>query len=643
MRRHLQAATTAGLRFIGRRQETSGSFVSYSTSRPVPWRATYTYHTVFIPALILGCLNHIHGVEAGKIKKALAEFLLKQRSLDWTFNYWTRDSAQQKLFPYPDDLDDTCCALYSLFEYNPSLITGDLLARFTKVLVGAESQVGGPYKTWLAPRIDGKLWDDVDPAVNANVAAVLRKVSKPTPQLQHLMEQTISGQAATRYYATPAVSWYFLARGYRGPQEAQLIKTILDYVNDGELNSLEVSLCLSALCLLEADAESTKERLAQQLLAEQRRDGSWGAAAFCIDPTRKGRTFYHGSAVLTTALAIEALGRYQNQTLIHDDTPPSISGRAQRLLDSIMTGADQAVASVPVALRKLARSELTTLLKNDAKHEITLFPYYFADGCEKPPRYSQDFYQHLGLANLFGWLAYGLYDDIIDGDQPLEGMSLANMFLRRSLEQFHTIMPENIAYHGMINDAFDAMDRANAWELKQARFSVKNNIIAIGKLPDYGDAAVLAERSWGHSLTPMAILISMNQKPDGTTAANLQAILRHYLISRQLDDDAHDWQADLARGRISYVVNLLLDQLNLEGEQHIPTILPSMQRHFWYHSLPEILKTMESHLAAARTILQADDFLKHNVLLHWLIDRTLASSRASQAQQQQATEFLKSY
>jgi hypothetical protein len=115
----------------------------------MPFQCSVSRRTTFFPSLILLALSHFDQPEAQHIKRRTAQFLLKQKSDGWSFNYWDRKSAASRAQPYPDDLDDSFTALAALWHYQPTLIDGKALAAAAKLLIATERQEGGPYKTWL--------------------------------------------------------------------------------------------------------------------------------------------------------------------------------------------------------------------------------------------------------------------------------------------------------------------------------------------------------------------------------------------------------------------------------------------------------------------------------------------------------------
>src|SRR3989344_640495 len=103
-----------GIAFLEKAQQKDGSFLSYSTAQYDDFTNAIPYRTVFTSALILNALKRCNNPKANSIKDRLAQFLLKQKSKNWTYNYWNRQALEYNTLPYPDDLDDTFCALAAL-------------------------------------------------------------------------------------------------------------------------------------------------------------------------------------------------------------------------------------------------------------------------------------------------------------------------------------------------------------------------------------------------------------------------------------------------------------------------------------------------------------------------------------------------
>lgn len=149
------------LAFLKGQQNKDGSFVS-KTGQSLDFARTRASDTIFLTSLILSSLTSIpESLKLKKIKQKALVFLLSQKSEDWSFNYWKKGSDAAKILPYPDDLDDTFCALSAIFQTDPKALDAQALAKIVTLLTAVEEKEGGPYYTWIVPPTADKTWRDV--------------------------------------------------------------------------------------------------------------------------------------------------------------------------------------------------------------------------------------------------------------------------------------------------------------------------------------------------------------------------------------------------------------------------------------------------------------------------------------------------
>lgn len=132
-------------------------------------------------------------------------------------------------------------------------------------------------------------------------------------------------------------------------------------------------------------------------------------------------------------------------------------------------------------------------------------------------------------------------------------------------------------------------------------------------LPDFGDYGVLADRSLGHSLGPLAILLALGNARDSARYRATLTSFRHYLIARQFHDDAHDWADDLRRGRVTSVSAMVLrefaandaangDEASGNGAT-TPVATPQisqLETFFWRETITRVVALILEQVAAAR-------------------------------------------
>lgn len=642
MNKGVATATERAVAFLQSTQLPSGNFESFSSPTRQPFSDTKAYQTTLVPALILSALADIQTAAVQKITDRLASWLLAERSAHWSFNYWAAAAHERTQLPYPDDLDDTFCALLALHSYKPALIDEPCLAHIVKLLIATEQTVGGPYRTWLVTADTPKIWHDVDLAVNSNIAAFLARVAEPLPNLTAFMQEAITARRfSSPYYPSPMPLIYYMARAHLGDRSEELADYICSLRTQKAWGTpLQTALAISALCRLGRSKECVPA--ARWLLSRQAADGSWPAEAFCLDPAIQNQTHYNGASALTTALALEAL---HLQTRPKPAAPPP---RKITHIDAIYTGvmsiAQNEIRACGPSLRPAGRTLLQHIGSGENGREIVLLPALFYDSLQQQPILPSNMLQELGLANLYGWLAYTVYDDFLDDEGQPRRLPMANVALRYSIEHFRRALPHDEAYQRHVAHTFNAIDNANAWEVNNCRFAVTPSTITLRALPAYGNSLTLANRSLGHTLTPLGVLAAAGTAPASLAAKELVRALRHYLVARQLNDDLHDWSEDLRRGHITFVVASLLDDLSLRPRTYrFATLLPTIERHFWRHSLAPLSGIVIQHTKLARYHARKSGLLTDQSIIDHLADGVEQIARYTLAEQTKAERFLESY
>ncbi|MBU6389417.1 hypothetical protein KGQ71_02775, partial [Patescibacteria group bacterium] len=450
----------AGLRFLSGQQQPNGGFLSSSTSNPTDFEGAAIFHTGFFPGLILAALATL---PEKSMKNRLAAFLIGQKSPDWSWNYWQRDSQEYRQLPYPDDLDDTFSALTALFSFQPELIDGNALARIIRLLTAVESRAGGPYRTWLVTADADPVWRDIDLAVNAQIDGFLATQEVQLPALTNFLDSAIrSGKVTSPYYPTPYPIFYYLSRHYRGTEKTALIAALLKRQPH---TALDAALRLTSLLRLGRPANTLRKQ-ADLLYQAQQKDGSWPAAPFCFDPSRDGRKTYAGSAALSTALCLEALSLWK-QAAKPLAARPSIADRIEKTVyQEIRKRAENRLDALPAgALPTQTRTALTAVIHDNRDRQVLLLPFTFRKMLgQRGQQISDELVIGLGLANLWGWLAYSIFDDFIDDEGHPERLPSASLALRECLSLFFSL-PLPTGFLPYLATTFDRIETANAAEV----------------------------------------------------------------------------------------------------------------------------------------------------------------------------------
>lgn len=640
-RPELKAAVGGAAEFLTAVQRADGGFDSFSSPSFRKFKKAFTYQTTFVPAVIMCALSELTAARAGRLQNRLARYLKGQAGPNGAFNYWDKASPERQRRPYPDDLDDTCLALAGLALHGPKAVSADMLANLVKLLLAAEDKVGGPYRTWLVSPGGPSVWQDVDLAVNANIAFLLNLVGEPLPNLNAQFEQAIAGnKLSSPYYVSAYPLIYFVARAYQGPLRPQLLALARKKMQqEKQLTPLKCALLLSSLIRL---GDTDTAGLAANLLNAQEPDGSWAAEAFCVDPARRGRKHYNGSESLTTALAAEALAlqarsgkrRAARRAAGYVEAPAGY--RRQ-----VLAAARRDTQALEPVLEQNTLDFLEKLADSSAGPEIIGLPRAFYGSLTGAPALPQGTLVRLSLANLYGWAAYTIFDDFLDEEGQPHLLPSATVAMRRSLDGFIGVLPSDKEFTKLVRQTFDTIDGANAWEQRNCRAHWQNRRLTIDGSPDYGDLSKLAERSLGHTLAPLAIL-RLSGAGD-KLLVRAQQLFKHYLIARQLNDDLHDWQTDLHNGHMTFVTSHILADLGTTGAGRTwGQLLPLAQKKFWHNSLPAICKIAGDHTQLARRELQKLPLKRPNAMDE-LLDKIDASLNEALSTRVEARAFLKQF
>lgn len=642
---------TLGISFLSQAQLPNGSFLSYSSPDPLNFNDVEAYPTTFASSLILDCLASCPAsLQADQIKQKILTFLLTQKNSEGSFNYWDRTHPISQRLPYPDDLDDSFCALSAIHRTAPKLTTGETLAQSVSLLTHTEAQEGGPYKTWLVPDSGPIAWHDVDLAVNSNIAYFLSLQEVTLPNLIKLAEDAIQASSyASRYYPNEYPLLYFIARWYSGALRHKLANDIISRQapNASWGSPLNTALAITSLVRMNIAVPRLSEAVAF-LRQSQNHDGSWDAEPFCYDPMIQGVSHYAGSSALTTAFCLEALALAQAKgpLLAQRDPLTHYAKPCRRIEKSAQTRAQ----SIPAPLHDALATWITQICAKDKDGTIRLLPRIFYDSLAPSDHTIEDsFFVGLGQASLFGWIAYTLYDDFLDDEGNLTALPVANVALREMITLFDGTLPHNPGFHQNVTRILDTLEAANAWEVTRCRTSPRVSLKEVGNnLPDYGDLSPLANRSLGHALGAMAVLHQFGYSKNSREIKHTEAFFRHYIIARQLNDDAHDWHDDLSRGHLTAVTTQLLRHAltTLPPKKHtqsLQKLMPLLEDLYWRREILLICDTIDHHLAAARSAIKRNPTIKDPSGLLQLLQPIEQSIHKARETHHLTNQFLTTY
>lgn len=624
-----------GVKFLAGQQEKDGSFLCLLSTKFDDYSKAEKAPAIVPSNMVLSSLMHLKETdEIRNIKKRVADFLLTQKGDYWSFNYWFKDSQKSKDEPYPDDIDDTFCALAALYEYDPELFDGEVMGKITIMLTSTEDEEGGPYDMWLLPPDGRDGWKRTDLVVNSNVAFFLSLQDIELPNVTKFIEDKIDDDGYDFPYNGIYPAIYFISRFYKGKKTKRMVDLVLSKREaDGKWeNPLRTALAVSALInFMGEEILPQLEDSINYLIDEQSKGGGWEPYSFFFHMKTPKKTLYAGSDTITTALCLEAMNKFDNASNgeVEKSKEKTINKEENDIYEAVVKDAKKRFSEFDGDLKKLALKTLKKTLSGDKDIQIVLLPYLFASSFGQ--KLDKELVIQLGLSNLYGWVAYTIYDDFLDLEGNPELLPIANVCLREVTEIFKDVLPEDTKFYDFSKKILDKIDSANAWEVSNCRFEKK-----VDEIPDYGDLSMLADRSLGHALGPIAILFSLGYGEESPEVMELVDFFKNYIIARQLNDDAHDWEDDLERGQINAVgADILKKRNNLNVEK--------LQQTFWsdvaHNTCADILRYTE----LARKNINNLSIITDKSLADKLLTPIESSANKALKEREEALKFLKAY
>ena len=542
--------------------------------------------------------------------------------------------------PYPDDLDDTTCTLAGLYLYDNDLFGGDDLAKIITGLTTVEHQEGGPYYTWYADEAADPVWKDVDCIVNSNINYLLHLWEVEVPNVHQYIDECIATSNFTsQYYVdNPLYGIYAIARWYNGEHKEVLRSAILEYVHKNtNLNDMARAMAVSSLFYLEYPSDAQKVMGDMEKWSMER---IWQPHPYVVEYKAIA-----GSAALTAAVVFEALCLQADTFSTPTRTDKS---HAEESVKRIYHQTQQLLTNNSPQLEQSIISTLGSLQHKDAPlHEIALLASYTANSVPSTSNteISDTILERLGVLNILGWMAYSIYDDIVDEQHQTDLLPLANIAIRECTRQANLVNEILPGFQDRLHQVLNKSDQALQWERVNCYGDPTKKSFS---LPHYNNGEQLADRSFGHVLGALGVIELLGHNTESRVYAEASAFFKHYLIARQLLDDMHDWEDDLSMQYINSVaVEILQDwhNVDLHAQRWYPSsgeTSQQLQHIFWFNTAPTVCATINSHLNQARQALNSLTESEQTPL-HTIIDRLQQATSTTISERKSSLEFLESY
>lgn len=621
------------LHAVSQRQGTDGGFTTLSAPAG-NFDQAVACETVFECALVSSVLHHIESDGAARTVEKCQQYLERQFTSEGSLNYWPAGSLYRERLLYPDDMDDIACAMTSFFA--TAEVSERRAAQFVKLLIATESVPGGPYRSWVVAKDDADpYWQDIDVVVNANIAYALSLLGVVMPSLDEwLGDMIVQDGIHSKYYPRGVSVSYFIARSYQGPH-AQLLAQRITALRRPEgvwATPVQTAQAVSSLVRLGHYDDIPEQAIA--LLMEEAKHPK--PEAIWEDPAPHGSLGAAGSVALTAAFIAEALWLHRV------NKPEELGDRERPALPAIV---ERRLESLPLPMLKDAvRVELLKLYSSSSAEIIGAVPGVVAAALGDEVTPSITVMQHASAASVWGWLAYTIYDDFMDRDAAVaaELLPVAHWAVRAMLDEFSVVASVAPRFAERIEPTLARIDAANYWEVSQARAICDGKKVHFKYLPNYDALRQLAERSIGHALAGLAVLDSLEAAE--ADVVQLERYFHHYLIARQLNDDAHDWEDDLRQGQLSAVVVWSLIDYgvvpHIGGSLQLTEIMSDLQQSVWRQTMPKVSAAIERHCALARSALASIECLAHVSPLERMLRPLEQSAQEAMRQRGQVLGFI---
>jgi hypothetical protein len=335
------------------------------------------------------------------------------------------------------------------------------------------------------------------------------------------------------------------------------------------------------------------------------------------------------------------------------ETDSSVTSRDEgesRISHAIHQVADERFATVSSDLQENAKRAIALTLARNSDKQMSLMSLYMARALgDSGTQFTKRTIAEYGLANIFFWTAFIIYDDFWDEDEAAEPELLptANLFARHYIDFFSHAASSESGFREFFTLMMDHLDAANTWEMRNCRALREGDVLYVPEvLPEYGMYDIKFYPAAGHVMGPVLMLLELGYAVESPEVQNLIAYFKHYLIGMQLNDDAHDWKEDLVRGNISTAIAALLtrwkEKYPERTEIDVVQDLPELEHLFWFEILEPLCTSILTHASQSREALYSIGCITDHAPLEEFIIRNERAANRALTEYTQSAEFLSS-
>jgi len=277
-------------------------------------------------------------------------------------------------------------------------------------------------------------------------------------------------------------------------------------------------------------------------------------------------------------------------------------GENDQLLAHIFHLVKKSLRSLPKPFRQVIKTKVDAIISSDSDRQILLLSYFFKLALgQNGSRITPETIYDLSLANLWLWLSYSIYDDLIDNEESLTQLPSGNWAAREFILLINR-QRTSAEYRSLFKKIMTQMDYRQVWERRYARFKPGQEIIISATASNYQKPSALYHKSLAHALGPLLILDQLKKSPNSESGKNVLSFFKYYLSVRQMQDDIYDLESDLEHGIITAAnINLIKKHINPE----------QTRGYFLKRELPRLNAKISKYQNLAEEYLRAATIIKH--------------------------------
>lgn len=242
------------------------------------------------------------------------------------------------------------------------------------------------------------------------------------------------------------------------------------------------------------------------------------------------------------------------------------------------------------------------------------------------------------LANIYTWITYSIIDSLLDTEYKARLLPIVAMLQRKIV---HHYLRAGVKFE-LIESLFNEVDGANITEIrlrKNIEVDIDKDTLVIHSMDNNRTKRLTYQKSIAHCIGPIAIASAVSP----SNSYKIKNALKLYCEARQLNDDLHDWEDDLANGEVTYVICELFKASSIGvGRHRYSDIIEQLKEAYWSETLTKLCKLIEADIAKSKKILENNILKKNSQFVSMFLTPISDSAKTANEGHLYDKEFLES-